>query len=64
VIPRQFTRDDLRRIHVLRSNVVDLSLAIDDLDRELLPHLIERARLDALLREAQAELATLIRRAA
>jgi hypothetical protein len=59
-----FTRDDLSRIHLLRNNVLDLSIALDDLDLELLPHLTERARLDALLTEARCELAALIGKAA
>ena len=41
-----------------------LNIALDDIDHELLPHLAERARLDALLRAAQGELAALIGRAA
>ncbi len=60
----QITRDDLRRIQLLRDSVMDLSVALDDLDAELEPHLAERTRLDAILRAAQAELSILLRKAA
>jgi hypothetical protein len=53
----RFDPDTLRRMARLRDNVLDLSIALDDLDAE-------RARLDSLLREAQAELAEMIGRAA
>ena len=50
----------LDQIRLLRDNVLDLSIAIDDVDAELAPLLEQRARLDALLREAQAELCELV----
>ena len=59
-----WTQDDLRRIHLLRNNVIDLSVALDDLDAELEPRLAERAHLAALLADAEAELVALVRRAA
>jgi hypothetical protein len=59
-----FSRDDLRRISLLRGNVIDLGIAINDLDAELRPRLAERPRLVRLLREAETELATLLRRKA
>lgn len=60
----QITTETLDRIRLLRNNVLDLSVAIDDLDAELAPRLADRAHLDSLLREAQAELTMLVQRAA
>ncbi len=57
-------RDTTQRIRILRDNVIDLSVALDDLDVELSPRLAERARLEALLRDAASELASFVRRAA
>ena len=53
-------QDIIKRIALLRDNVIDLSIAIDDVDAELAPLLEQRARLDTLLREAQAELRELL----
>jgi hypothetical protein len=61
---RRFTDADLRRIHRLKNKILDLDVAIDDLDRELAPRLAERAHLVALLDEAQTELQMLLERAA
>jgi hypothetical protein len=77
----QLTPDRLRRIRVLKSNVLDLTVALgdvthaiaeylpiaadqDDLDPDFELLVDERDRLTALLLQAQAELATLVRAAA
>jgi hypothetical protein len=54
------TPDTIERIHLLKNNVIDLSAALDDVDSELAPLLEQRARLDSLLREAEAELRELV----
>jgi len=61
---RNLSRDTVRRIRLLRNNILDLSIALDDLDAEVAPRLSERARLDTLLRDAESELTVLIRRTA
>lgn len=61
---RNLSRDTVRRIRLLRNNVIDLSIALDDLDAELAPRLQERAELARLLDEAQRELQLLLERAA
>ena len=61
---RNLSRDMVRRIRLLRNNILDLSIALDDLDAEVAPRLSERARLDTLLRDAESELTVLIRRTA
>ena len=50
------------RLRLLRNNVLDLDIALDDLDAELAPRLQERAQLVAWLDEARAELAHLLGR--
>ncbi len=50
------------RLRLLRNNVLDLDIAIDDVDAELAPRLQERAQLVACLDEARAELAHLLGR--
>ena len=61
---RPLTPDICDRIRRLRDNCLDLSIAIDDLDAELAPLLANRETLAMLLREAEAELASLVRLAA
>lgn len=53
-------QDAIERIRMLRDSVLDLSIALDDIDAELAPLLEQRARLDALLREAENELRELV----
>ncbi len=53
---------DLHRLRLLRDSVLDLSICIDDIDAELAPRLTERMDLDTRLREAEHELAELLRR--
>jgi ACT domain-containing protein len=54
--------DTIKRIRQLRDNVIDLSIVLDDLDREIAPLLVERADHDTRLRDAEHELAELLRR--
>lgn len=61
---RTETPDWIDQIKRLRNNLIDLDIAIDDIDSELAPRLTERARLVALLDEAKAEFAALLRWAA
>ena len=49
---------------MMRNNVIDMDIAIDDLDRDLGPLLAERARLAHLLDLARTELTGLLERAA
>ena len=63
-IHRPLTPDTCDRIRLLRDNVLDLSIAMDDIDAELAPLLAQRDELAMLLREAETELASLVSLAA
>ena len=58
------SRTTIHQIKRLRNNLLDLDIAINDIDTELAPRLAERAALQQLLDEAAVELQQLLRRRA
>lgn len=63
IIPR-ISATTMDRIRLLRDNLIDLSVAIDDLDAEIAPRLAERDNLVAMLHDARVELETMLERIA